>query len=188
MNIGIPPSYNFGAMSPNNRSARAQFGQPSAYASTTIPDMNSSMMNMESFLNQNIGGAAPATMKFGMPQDTAMAVGFGQPPQSLLTMPNATASDVELAPVEPGLWNQYGSMAVGGANAIANLVGAYGSIKQLGLAEDQFEFQKEAWGKQYAAKKNEINSNLESRQNVRYRTRPDANVSPDEYMNKYGVK
>lgn len=64
---------------------------------------------------------------------------------------------------------------------------AINSFKTNKLAKEQFAFQKDAWNKEYAAQRNLTNAQLADRQAVRYREHPELNMSPAEYMAKYGV-
>ena len=74
---------------------------------------------------------------------------------------------------------------VGIANALAN---AYFGWKNLGLAKDQFNFQKDSWNKNFANQVSTTNSQLEEQARKRYNASPTTNISPEEYMAKHGVK
>ena len=63
---------------------------------------------------------------------------------------------------------------------------AYGGFKQLGLAEDSLNFQKDAFSKQFANQSKLVNSQLRDRQQARLDRNPN-NVSVDDYMKQYGV-
>lgn len=76
---------------------------------------------------------------------------------------------------------------LGGLGAIGSGLQAFTGLQQYGLAKKQFQFQKDAWEKQYAAQKGLINSELEARQNRRVLEDP-RNMATAEYMAKYGVK
>ena len=88
---------------------------------------------------------------------------------------------------QPSFWNNYGGMITGGISAAADLVGAYQGYKQLGLARDSLNFQKDAFNKEYEMSKRGINDQLEQRQRNRVGTNPSRNMPVEEYMQKYGV-
>ena len=75
--------------------------------------------------------------------------------------------------------------AISGLTSIAN---GYLGMKQLGLAQDQFNFQKDAFNKNWAAKKATTNSALEDRQRARVASNSGAYQSVGDYMNQYGIK
>lgn len=77
------------------------------------------------------------------------------------------------------------SPAISGLSSIAN---GYLAMKQLGLAQDQFNFQKDAFTKNWAAKKATTNSALEDRQRARVASNSGAYQSVGDYMNQYGIK
>ena len=70
-------------------------------------------------------------------------------------------------------------------------LGAFLGMKQYGLAKKQFEFQKDAWNKEYEINKNLTNERLETRQNRRIAERNVTGMNPQDtasYMARYGVK
>ena len=75
-----------------------------------------------------------------------------------------------------------------GINMFNSGLNAYNSYNATKLAKAQFAHQKDAWNKDYAARKAEYNSKLEDRQAQRMRTHPERNIGVAEYMDKYGVK
>ena len=77
------------------------------------------------------------------------------------------------------------SPAISGLTSISN---GYLAMKQLGLAQDQFNFQKDAFNKNWAAKKATTNSALEDRQRARVASNSGAYQSVGDYMNQYGIK
>lgn len=72
-----------------------------------------------------------------------------------------------------------------GLTSIAN---GYLGMKQLGLAQDQFNFQKGAFTQNWAAKKATTNSALEDRQRARVASNSGAYQSVGDYMGQYGIK
>lgn len=82
----------------------------------------------------------------------------------------------------------WGDLALGAAKAG---LGAFIGMKQYGLAKKQFEFQKDAWNKEYEVNKNLTNERLETRQNRRIAESGATGMKFDDtasYMSKYGVK
>lgn len=82
-------------------------------------------------------------------------------------------------------FNGWGGLALGAAQGIGNI---YMGLQQKKLMEDQLNFSKEAFNKNYAAQRSEINSRLSDRQAARVASNPGAYQSVGEYMDKYGVK
>lgn len=74
---------------------------------------------------------------------------------------------------------------VGIANSLAN---AYFGWKNLGLAKDQFGFQKDAWNKNFANQVITTNNQLEEQARKRYSNSPTSNMTPEEYMAKHRVQ
>lgn len=80
-------------------------------------------------------------------------------------------------------------------NGIANTAISLGSalmngflgMQNYGLAKDQFNFQKDAFNKNYAAQKTLTNSSLEDRQRARVASNPTAYQSVGDYMKQNGV-
>ena len=79
----------------------------------------------------------------------------------------------------------WGNLALSGVSA--GLQGFMG-MKQLGLAKDQLDFQKQSFNKNYGAQKQTTNTQMRDRQKRRYTENPDQYVSPDEYMKQNGIK
>ena len=88
----------------------------------------------------------------------------------------------------------WGGLALSAGQGLLN---AYMGMKQYGLVKDQFNFQKNAWNKEFEVNKNLTNSRLEDRQNRRNAeagnmaawgwgaSKPQDTAS---YMARYGVK
>lgn len=74
---------------------------------------------------------------------------------------------------------------VGIANSLAN---AYFGWKNLGLAKDQFNFQKDSWNKNFANQVITTNNQLEEQARKRYSNSPTSNMTPEEYMAKHRVQ
>lgn len=79
-------------------------------------------------------------------------------------------------------WNTF-SNVLGGISGLAN---AFTGFKQLGLAKDQFRWQKDAFNTNLVNQANLVNSQLADRQ--RRRVAFDSTATPvDQYMNQYGA-
>lgn len=74
---------------------------------------------------------------------------------------------------------------VGIANSLAN---AYFGWKNMGLAKDQFNFQKDSWNKNFANQVITTNNQLEEQARKRYSNSPTSNMTPEEYMAKHRVQ
>lgn len=79
----------------------------------------------------------------------------------------------------------WGNLALSGVSA--GLQGFMG-MKQLGLAKDQLNFQKQSFNKNYDAQKRTTNTQLRDRQAQRHRQNPNTYVSPSEYMKQNGIR
>lgn len=73
-------------------------------------------------------------------------------------------------------------------NGIGSIMGAYNAYKTNKIAQDQLNFQKDQYYRNYENQKRMTNSQLEDRQRVRMNASPSTNLSVSEYMNRYGVK
>lgn len=92
-----------------------------------------------------------------------------------------------------GFMQQLGSLPMTdklqtGTSTVSALTNAYGAYQNTQLAQDQYNFQKDAWTSQWNANKQTVNSSLEDRQKARVASNANAYESVDSYMNKYGVK
>lgn len=79
-----------------------------------------------------------------------------------------------------------GTSTTGYVSPLLNLVSSglagYLGLKQLGLAEDSLNFQKEAFNKQYAAQQTLTNNELRDRQAARVASNPTAYQDVNSYM------
>ena len=83
-------------------------------------------------------------------------------------------------------FNGWGGLALGAAQGIGNL---YMGMKQYGLMQDQLNFSKDAFNKNYAVQKNLTNSQLADRQDRRNAEGlMPGTMSTADYMARYGVK
>lgn len=116
---------------------------------------------------------------------------FGKP--TLANSPSfGVTAPLPVDPPKPFSFSDWGSKnkdlingGVGIANSLAN---AYFGWKNLGLAKDQFNFQKESWNKNFANQVQTTNNQLEEQARKRYSNSPTSNITPEEYMAKHGVK
>ena len=79
-------------------------------------------------------------------------------------------------------WNTFSNI-LGGISGLAN---AFTGFKQLGLAKDQFKWQKDAFNTNLVNQANLVNSQLADRQRRRQFFDSSA-ASPEEYVAKYGA-
>lgn len=71
---------------------------------------------------------------------------------------------------------------------LSALMSGFLGMKQYGLAKDQFNFQKDAFATNLAAKKATTNAMLEDRQRARVASNSSAYQSVGDYMNQNGIK
>ncbi len=72
-------------------------------------------------------------------------------------------------------------------NMGSSLLNGYLGFKQLGLAEDNLNFQKDAFSKQFENQRTLTNSELRDRQAARVASNPTAYQSVDDYMKANAV-
>ena len=77
-----------------------------------------------------------------------------------------------------------GAPAIGAASALMN---GYLGMQNYGLAKDQFNFQKDAFNKNWAAQSKLTNASLSDRQAARVASNPTAYQSVSDYMKANGV-
>ena len=80
--------------------------------------------------------------------------------------------------------NGWGAPAIGAASALMN---GYLGMQNYGLAKDQFNFQKDAFNKNWAAQSKLTNASLSDRQAARVASNPTAYQSVSDYMKANGV-
>lgn len=71
--------------------------------------------------------------------------------------------------------------------AVGSLADSWLAMQQLDLARDQFNFQKDAFSKQFENQRSLTNTRLRDRQRARLGANPNAYQSEAEYMSKNGV-
>lgn len=79
----------------------------------------------------------------------------------------------------------WGAPALGLASGLAN---SYFGMKQLNLARDTLNANKEQFRLNFDASKNTTNAQLQDRQRARVASNPGAYQSVGDYMNQYGIK
>lgn len=124
-----------------------------------------------------LGGSSLGSLS---PIDTSALPGRGdfgaQDPMSLMNRLFGSADGKTSGLVLPGI------------EAATGIGNAFLGMKQFGLAEDQFDFQKEAFNKNFEVQKNLTNSQLQDRQRARVAANPGAHISPAAYIAEFGVK
>lgn len=115
---------------------------------------------------------------------------FGKP--TLANSPSFGVTPTDIDTPKPFSFSDWGSKnkdlingGVGIANSLAN---AYFGWKNLGLAKDQFNFQKDSWNKNFANQVITTNNQLEEQARKRYSNSPTSNMTPEEYMAKHRVQ
>lgn len=81
----------------------------------------------------------------------------------------------------------YGERGSAMLGAATSLYGAYNARKTGKLAQEQFQFTKDSFNKNFEAQAKTTNSQLADRQNARNIRNPTAHASVSDYMKKYGV-
>lgn len=74
-----------------------------------------------------------------------------------------------------------------GMQAATGLMQGWMGMQQLDLAQESFNFQKQAYHENMANQKKTTNAQLEDRQNARNAQAGGQTMSTDEYMKKYGL-
>jgi hypothetical protein len=165
--------------------------------------------------NQNNNSTAGFSQQFALPANSLNDLAFGNVGQTSGYNLGTNTNNAFAAPswMDMGLMNgtvpdaQKGgglfSMLFGGkdkngfqtsgvVSPLASLLGsgaqAWLGSKQVGLAEDTLDFQKDAFSRQFNNQAALTNSSMRDRQAVRYDRDPSRYQSPDEYMkqNKVG--
>lgn len=104
-------------------------------------------------------------------------------------VPTKLGIDPPAKPFSFADWGSKNKDLINGGVGIANsLANAYFGWKNLGLARDQFGFQKDSWNKNFANQVTTTNNQLEEQARRRYISSPSTNITPEEYMAKHGVK
>ena len=115
---------------------------------------------------------------------------FGKP--TLANSPSYGVTPTDIDTPKPFSFADWGSknkdLIAGGVGIANSLANAYFGWKNMGLAKDQFNFQKESWNKNFANQVTTTNNQLEEQARRRYISSPTTNISPEEYMAKHGVK
>lgn len=126
-------------------------------------------------------------------------LGFGSPSSLLGTnplglSPTPTLDFLQVNPASGksgGLMNFLNTNATGisaGTGLLTGLLGGYLGTKQLSLAKKQYEFEKDAFNRQYAAQRTTLNAEMRDRQQARVTARPWAAQAVEDYMKQNEVK
>ena len=116
--------------------------------------------------------------------------------QSTIANPNINTASIAY---DPSVWdnifgykdangiahNGMGGLALGAASGLMN---GYMAMQNYGLAKDQFNFQKNAFNKNWAAQKSTTNAAMSDRQAARVASNPTAYQSVGDYMTQNGIK
>ena len=116
---------------------------------------------------------------------------LGDNPLGLLPTPTLDFSQVNPAAKSGGLMGFLNNNAQGisaGTGLLTGLLGGYLGMKQLGLAKQQFAFEKDAFNRQYAAQRTTLNAEMRDRQQARVTARPWAAQAVEDYMKQNEVK
>lgn len=86
---------------------------------------------------------------------------------------------------------QKGGLNLDGIGAIMNGIGSavsiYTALSNLGLAKDQFNFQKDAYNTNLANQRQSYNTALEDRTRSRYHTQGGTSADVDAYLEKHSI-
>ena len=173
-------------------------------------------MSYENLLNLDFRAVNPAQGQriLGMQSSLTkpsryLNLGFGSPssllgdnPLGLLPTPTldfsevTPASTLDFSEVNPaaksgGLMSFLNNNAKGitaGTGLLTGLLGGYLGTKQLSLAKKQYEFEKDAFNRQYAAQRTTLNAEMRDRQQARVTARPWAAQAVEDYMKQNEVK
>lgn len=134
----------------------------------------------------------PNSLNFGVDSPALQDFNYNFQPNTNAV--NIAGSTPQKAP--PEFWSMEGAFGgksnlgwlTGGAQAITGLAGAYTGLKQLGLAEDSFDFQKQAFNTNLENQARLTNEQLRREQAGRNARNPNEVVDLDAYMKQYGVQ
>lgn len=163
------------------------FADPNMYGSSMSPVVTG-VTQPFNFNNSpmDFTGTTPSTLNTGI---LNLQAPVGTTDFSGLSAPTFSGSDVPSKPFSFADWGSKNKDLISGGVGIANsLANAYFGWKNLGLAKDQFNFQKDSWNKNFANQVITTNNQLEEQARKRYNASPTDNISPEEYMAKHGVK
>lgn len=142
------------------------FGSPSSLLGANplglSPAANTS--GLMGFLNNNAKGKSEGLMNFLNTNDQGKSGG-------LMGFLNSNAKGIST-----------------GTGLLTGLLGGYLGMKQLGLAKQQFQFEKDAFNRQYAAQRTTLNAEMRDRQQARVTARPWAAQAVEDYMKQNEVK
>lgn len=151
---------------------------------TVKPVQGQSMLGIQALPMQTTG---QLNLGFGSPSSL-----LGDNPLGLSPTPTLDFFNVK-PPVDKsgglmGFLNNNAQGISAGTGLLTGLLGGYLGMKQLGLAKKQYEFEKDAFNKQYAAQRTILNADMRDRQQARVTARPWAAQSVEDYMKQNEVK
>lgn len=165
------------------------FADPNMYGSSVSPVVTGVTQPFNFNNNNNpmdFTGTNPSTLNTGI---LNLQAPIGTADFGGLSAPTFSGSDVPPKPFSFSDWGSKNKDLIAGGVGIANsLANAYFGWKNLGLAKDQFNFQKESWNKNFANQVITTNNQLEEQARKRYSNSPTSNMTPQEYMATHGVK
>ena len=140
-------------------------------------------------LSMNWGGGTPQTPLVYQPQFYNQAGGLNQTGINALNTSGNPAPEGFLGKLGGlfGSTDEFGKFQPSGLTVGAQLgmgmFNAWGGMRQLNLAKDQFKFQKDAYNKNYQNQKQLTNTRMEDRQNAR-NAFSDRHEKTDSYMER----
>ena len=151
---------------------------------TVKPVQGQSMLGIQALPMQTTGRL---NLSFDSPNRPLGDNPLGLSPTPTLDFFNVNP-DVDKSGGLMGFLNNNAKGITAGTNLLTGLLGGYLGMKQLGLAKKQYEFEKDAFNKQYAAQRTILNADMRDRQQARVTARPWAAQSVEDYMKQNEVK
>lgn len=151
---------------------------------TVKPVQGQRMLGMQTLPMQttgqlNLGSGSPSSL-------------LGDNPLGLSPTPTLDFFNVNPAVAKSGglmgFLNKNAQGISAGTDLLTGLLGGYLGVKQLGLAKKQYEFEKDAFNRQYAAQRTTLNAEMRDRQQARVTARPWAAQAVEDYMKQNEVK
>jgi hypothetical protein len=151
---------------------------------TVKPAQGQSMLGIQALPMQTTG---KLNLGFGSPSSLLGDNPLGLSPTPTLDFFNVKP-DVDKSGGLMGFLNNNAKGISAGTGLLTGLLGGYLGMKQLGLAKKQYEFEKDAFNKQYAAQRTILNADMRDRQQARVTARPWAAQAVKDYMKQNEVK
>lgn len=151
---------------------------------TAKPVQGQGMLGMQTLPLQTAG---QLNLGFGSPSSLLGDNPLGLSPTPTLDFFNENPA-VDKSGGLMGFLNKNAQGISAGTGLLTGLLGGYLGMKKLGLAKKQYEFEKDAFNKQYAAQRTILNADMRDRQQARVTARPWAAQSVEDYMKQNEVK